>query len=180
MTRAFFPPVRARHAGLLALLAAGTALAAPVKLGNLPVSVEPNSKLLTLTPAGIRSAFPSASGRPGAVFMTEDRKVSVALEWRTGKLAPNEVERLVTQFPAVIRAQVPGVKALKAELLPLSGRNWAQFVFTTPGQGDDLRRELLMTSAGGRILVVTVAGNVRDYSRNEATVRGFLSGLRVN
>ncbi|AXG98626.1 hypothetical protein ACTQ9L_06550 [Deinococcus wulumuqiensis] len=185
MTRAFPISLRALRAGAvragaLGLLLVGLASAAPLKLSNLPVTVEPSAKLLTLTPAGIRSAFPSAAGRPGAVFMTEDRKVSVALEWRTGKLAPNEVEKLVAQFPTVIRAQVPGVKALKANLVQLGGKPWAQFIFTTPGQGDDLRRELLMTSAGGRILVMTIAGNVRDYSRNETLIRSFASSVRVN
>ncbi|AAF10821.1 hypothetical protein [Deinococcus radiodurans] len=180
MTRAFPISMRALRVSALGFLIAGLASAAPLKLSNLPVTVEPNEKLLTLTPAGIRSAFPSAAGRPGAVFMTEDRKVSVALEWRAGKLAPNEVEKLVAQFPAVIRAQVPGVKALKADLVQLGGRSWAQFIFTTPGQGDDLRRELLMTSAGGRILVMTIAGNVRDYSRNEALIRNFAGNVRVN
>ncbi|MDO4246113.1 MAG: hypothetical protein Q4C89_08830 [Deinococcus sp.] len=185
MTRAFSISLRAlrpqaTRLSVLALLTAGLSLAAPLKLSNLPVTVEPSPKLLTLTPAGIRSAFPSATGRPGAVFMTEDRKVSVALEWRTGKLAPNEVEQLVKQFPAVIRSQVPGIKALKSDMVQLGGKPWAQFIFTTPGQGDDLRRELLMTSAGGRILVMTIAGNVRDYSRNEALIRSFANSVRVN
>lgn len=162
----------------LSLLA--PALAAPVKLSNLPVSVEPSAKLLTLTDAGIRSAFPSAAGRPDAVFMTEDRKVSVAFEWRDGKLAPNEVEKLVTQFPGVIRAQVPGIKTLKAGLVQMGGSPWAQFVFTTPGQGDDLRRELMMTSVGGRVLVLTIAGNVKDYSRNEAVIRTLTGSVRLN
>src|SRR6476469_9733624 len=70
----------------------GTAAGAtPVKLANLPLSVEPNARLLTLSTEGIRTAFPAAAGRPDAVFMTEDRTVSVAFEWRTSKLAVNEI-----------------------------------------------------------------------------------------
>lgn len=169
-----------RPLALAAPLLLGLAAAAPVRLGTLPVTVEPDAKLLSLTPAGIRSAFPSASGRPDAVFLTEDRKVSVAFEWRSGKLAPNEIDKLVAQFPAVIRAQVPGVKALKADLTQVGGKPWAQFIFTTPGQGDDLRRELMMTSVGGRILVLTIAGNVKDYSRHEGLIRGFVGSVRTN
>ncbi len=162
------------------LFSLGLAAAVPVKLGNIPVTVESSPKLLTLTDAGIRKAFPSAAGRPDAVFLTDDRKVSVAFEWRDGKLAPNEVDKLVTQFPAVIKAQIPSLKSLKSNMVQLSGKPWAQFVFTTPGQGDDLRRELLMTSVGGRVLVMTIAGNLKDYSRNETTIRGLASSVRVN
>ncbi|MBZ9749355.1 hypothetical protein K7W42_00625 [Deinococcus sp. HMF7604] len=166
---------------LTALLTATTAASAvPVKLGSVPVTVEPNAKLLTLSAAGIRTAFPSAAGRPDAVFMTEDRKVSVAFEWRTSKLAQTEVAKLVEQFPGVIRAQVPNVKTLKASLVQLGGSPWAQFVFTTPGQGDELRRELMVTSVAGRMLVVTIAGNVKDYSKNEAVVRNLTNSVRVN
>ncbi|SMB93831.1 hypothetical protein [Deinococcus hopiensis] len=157
-----------------------SAVAAPVKLGSLPVTLEPNAKLLTLNEAGIVKAFPSVAGRPEFVFLTEDRKVSVAFEWRQGKLTPNQVPDLVAQFPAVIRAQVPNVKSLKANVLQIGGTPWAQFVFTTPTQGDELRRELLMTSAEGRILVVTIAGNVKDYSRNEAVLRTLTGSVRVN
>lgn len=165
---------------LAATLTLGAASAVPVKLGNVPVTVEPNAKLLTLSAAGIRTAFPSAAGRPNAVFMTEDRKVSVAFEWRESKLNRTEVGKLVEQFPSVIRAQVPNVKSLKANLLQVSGTPWAQFIFTTPGQGDELRRELLVTSAGGRMLVVTIAGNMKDYARNEAVVRTLTNSVRVN
>lgn len=166
---------------LLASASLGSlAAAVPVKLGNLPLSLEPNAKLFTLSDAGIRQAFPSAAGRPDAVFLTEDRKVSVAFEWRTSKLAVNEIDKLVAQFPAVIRTQVPNIKSLKASTLQLGGTPWAQFVFTTPSSGDDLRRELLVTSLDGRMLVVTIAGNLKDYSRNESVVRNLANSVRLN
>ena len=157
----------------------GAALAAPIKLGTLPLTLEPNARLLTLNDAGIAKAFPSAAGRPDAVFLTEDGKVSVALEWRESRLTPAQVPDLVRQFPSVLRAQVPNIKALKANVVEIGGTPWAQFVFTTPGQGDDLRREFLMTSAQGRLLVVTIAGNVKDYSRNETVIRNLANSFRV-
>lgn len=163
----------------LGLSASSLALAATIKVGDLPITAESSPKLLVLTDAGIRKAFPAAAGRPDAVFLTEDRKVSVAFEWREGKLALNEVDKLVTQFPAVIRAQVPNIKSLKSNVVQLNGKPWAQFVFTTPGQGDDLRRELLMTSVGGRVLVMTIAANVKDYSRNEGLVKTFMESVRA-
>lgn len=156
------------------------ALAAPVKLHTVPVTVEPNARLLTLSDAGIAKAFPTASSRPDAVFMTEDRKVTVAFEWRDGRLAPAQVSDLVTQFPAVIRAQVPNVKTLRASLVQVGGTPWAQFVFTTPGQGDDVRREFLITSVQGRTLVVTIAANTGDYSRNETVVRNLVNSVRLS
>lgn len=158
----------------------GAAHAAPIKLNGLPVTVEPNAKLLTLPPESIAKAFPSAAGRPDAVFVTEDRKVTISFEWRQGKLAPNEIEKLAAQFPAVIRAQVPNLKTLKSGVVQQGGTSWAQFVFTTPGRGDDMRRELLVTSLSGRMLVLTVAGNVKDYSRNEAVVRNLAGTVRLN
>lgn len=165
---------------LAGLMTSTVATAVPVKLGTLPLSLEPNAKLLFLSEEGIRSAFPSAAGRPDAVFMTEDRKVSVAFEWRSSKLAVNEVEKLVAQFPAVIRSQVPNIKSLKSELVQVGGAPWAQFVFTTPSTGDDLRRELLVTSLSGRMLVLTIAGNLKDYSRNETVVRALANSVRLN
>lgn len=158
----------------------GAAAAVPVKLNALPVTVEPDARLFTLTPQGIAKVYPNATGRPDAVFLTEDRKVTVSFEWRQGKLAANEVSKLIEQFPAVIRAQVPNLKTLKSSLVQQGGTNWAQFVFTTPGRGDDMRRELLVTSLEGRMLVLTVAGNVKDYSRNEAVVRNLTSNVRLN
>ena len=86
----------------------------------------------------------------------------------------------MAQFPAVIRAQVPNVKTLKSSLVQVGGSPWAQFVFTTPGQDDDLRRELMVTSAGGRMLVLTIAGKVKDYSRNEAVIRNLTNSVRLN
>lgn len=169
---------------LLILLAAGllsgSVLAAPVKLQTIPVTLDPGTRLLTLNDAGIAKAFPSAAGRPDAVFLTEDRRVSMAFEWREGRLTAAQVPDLVAQFPAVIRAQVPGIKTLRAGVVQIGGAPWAQFVFTTSGKGDDLRRELLMTSAQGRILVVTIAGNVKDYSRNEPVIRALTNSVRVN
>ncbi|GAA5502173.1 hypothetical protein Dxin01_01912 [Deinococcus xinjiangensis] len=168
-----------RTLSLLALTL-GTAFAAPMQLGSLPVTVESSPKLLVLTDKGIRSAFPSAAGRPDAVFLSEDRKVTVAFEWRDGKLAPNEIDKLAAQYPAVIRAQVPNIKTLKAGTVEMNGKQWAQFVFTTPGQGDDLRREQLITSLGGRLFVVTVAAKVKDYSKNEDTIRALTGSIRLN
>lgn len=165
------------NVALLGLL--GMASATPVKLNDLPVQVEVNSKLYKLTTDGIRAIFPSAAGRPDAVFMTADRKVSVAFEWREGKLAPNEVGLLVKQFPAVIRAQVPNVTKLDSDLIKVGSKPWAKFVMTTPSKGDQLRRELLMTSASGRILVVTIAGNVKDYVRNQAVIQKLTKSIKV-
>lgn len=165
------------NVALLGML--GMANATPVKLNNLPVQIEVNSKLYKLTTEGIRAVFPSAAGRPDAVFMTADRKVSVAFEWRNGKLAPNEVKLLVKQFPAVIRAQVPNVTKLDSNLIKVGSTPWAQFVMITPGKGDKLRRELLMTSASGRTLVVTIAGNVQDYTRNQAVIQNLTSSIKV-
>lgn len=165
---------------LLSIFALAVAQAAPVRVGDLPMTVEGSSQMLTLTDADIRAAFPSAAGRPDAVFRTSDRKVSVAFEWREGKLAPNEVEKLVTQYPPIIKAQVPSLKTIKSGVVQMGGKPWAQFIFTTPGRGDDLRRELLMTSVGGRVLLITVAGNVKDFSRNETAVKALEDSLRFS
>lgn len=169
---------------LLTLTAAavlsGAALAAPVKLQTVPITLEPNARLLTLNDAGIAKAFPSAAGRPEAVFLTEDRKVSVAFDWREAPLETAGVTDLVNRFSANLRGQVPNLKTLRSAVVQVGGQPWGQIIFTTPGQGDDRRHEMLLTSAGGRLLVVTIAGNVKDYSRNENLIRNLASSLRVN
>lgn len=164
----------------LALLGAPAALAAPLKLQNVPVTVDTNPKLYVLNDAGIARAFPSAAGRPEAVFLTEDRKVTVAFDWREAALAPGGVAALTENFAAGLRTQVPNLKTIRSAAVQVGGHPWGQIIFTAPGQGDDRRFEMLLTSAGGRLLVVTIASNVRDYSRNENLVRNFASSLRVN
>lgn len=164
----------------LALLGTPAALAAPLKLQNVPVTVESSPKLYVLNDAGIAKAFPSAAGRPEAVFLTEDRKVTVAFDWREAQLAPAGVAALTNEFAAGLRTQVPNLKTIKSAAVQVGGHPWGQIIFTTPGQGDDRRFEMLVTSAGGRLLVVTIASNVKDYSRNENVVRNLASSLRVN
>lgn len=164
----------------LALLGTPAALAAPLRLQNVPVTVESNPKLYVLNDAGIAKAFPSAAGRPEAVFLTEDRKVTVAFDWREAALAPNGVAALTESFVAGLRTQVPNLKTVRSAAVQVGGHPWGQIIFTTPGQGDDRRFEMLLTSAGGRLLVVTIASSVKDYSRNENLIRNFASSLRVD
>lgn len=144
-----------------------------------PVVVQLNERFLSLTPEGIRSIFPIAAGRPDAVFMTRDRKVSIAFEWRRGKLKTNEVKQLLTQFPPLLKRQVPDAQQLKSRLLTFAGRSWAQFVFTTPRQGGELRRELLMTSVKGRLFVITIAGKTKDYKQYATDIQQLMNGMKV-
>ncbi|RJF73447.1 MULTISPECIES: hypothetical protein [Deinococcus] len=148
------------------------------KVGDLPLAVDLGPKVSMLNDAWIRKAYPRFDGRPDAVFRTEDGRVTMTFQWREAKLAPSEVERLATEYPAVLKSQVPGLKTLKANVMQLNGKNWAQIILTAPGQSDDLRRELLMTSLKGRMLVVTIQSNVKDFARNEAQVRAFTSSLK--
>lgn len=169
--------------GLSALLAASLlsapAFATPTKLGTLPVTLEPGSKLFVLSDAGIQKAFPSGN-RPDAVFVSKDSKVSLSFEWRTTKLAATDLNTMLTQFPAVIRAQVPGIKSLKQQTVTLNGDQWADFVFVAPGKAGDVRRELLITSAQGRMLVLTISSTLADYGKNEADVQALTNSLKIN
>lgn len=163
---------------LFGLLGTGLAQAATAQLINLPLSVETSDTLLTLTPAAIQKIYPSQS-RPEAVFLTNDKKVSMGFEWRQASLKPNEVSSLVSQFPAVIKAQVPGLKTLSPKMLTIQGIPWAQFVYTLPGKNGDLRREMLVTSAKGRMLILNIDSSVKDYSSNNSAVRTFVNGIKV-
>ena len=157
-------------------------LAVPAKLGNLPVSFEPSTKLMVLNDAGIQKVFPSGN-RPDAVLLSGDSKVSMAFEWRDAKLATNDVNTMLAQFPAVIRSQVPGIKTLKQQLVNMNGNSWADFVFVTAGKtatSGDVRREMLITSAQGRMLVLTISSSMVDYARNEADVKAVTSSIRLN
>jgi hypothetical protein len=157
-------------------------LAVPAKLGNLPVSFEPSTKLMVLNDAGIQKVFPSGN-RPDAVLLSGDSKVSMAFEWRDAKLATGDVNTMLAQFPAVIRSQVPGIKTLKQQMVNMNGNSWADFVFVTAGKtaaSGDVRREMLITSAQGRMLVLTISSNVADYAKNEADVKAVTSSIRLN
>ncbi len=164
---------------LLTSVFVSAAAAAPIRLGNLPLSVEPGEKLLLLTDAAIQKTF-GAANRPDAVFFSSDKKVSMAFEWRDIKLANADVNTMLDKFPAVIRSQVPGVKTMKQQLLSLNGNSWADFVFVAPGKAGDVRREMLITSAQGRMLVLTISSNLADYSRNEADVKAMTDSIRLN
>lgn len=149
------------------------------KIGDLPMTVELGSKMSMLNDTWIRKAYPRFEGRPDAVFRTDDGRVTMTFQWREAKLAPTEVERLAAEYPAVLKSQVPGLKTLKANVVQLNGKNWAQVILTAPGQSDDLRREMLMTSLKGRMLVVTIQSSVKDFSKNETQVRAFTSSLKA-
>lgn len=164
---------------LFGLLATSLAQAATAKLPNLPLSVETSDTLLTLTPAAIQKIYPAQS-RPEAVFLTNDKKVTMGFEWRQTSLNPSEVSGLVSQFPAVIKAQVPGLKTLSPKLLTIQGIPWAQFVYTLTGKNGDLRREMLVTSANGRMLILNVDSSMKDYSANDIAVRTFVNGIKVS
>ena len=163
----------------LSLCTAALAQTSTIKIGDLPMSVDLGGKISMLNDAWIRKAYPRFEGRPDAVFRTEDGKVTTTFQWREAKLAPTEVERLAAEYPAVLKSQVPGLKTLKSGVVQLNGKNWAQVILTAPGQSDDLRREMLMTSLKGRMLVVTIQSNVKDFSRNEAQLRAFTSSLKA-
>ncbi len=175
-----------RHASILLagmlVLSTNKALAETLKLDPMPVSVESNDKMLMLNEAGIKTVYPSALGRPNKVFVTPDHKVSVAFEWRNSQLAPNEVNKLSRQFPAVIRSQVPDLKSLKSGTTRVGGTSWARFIFTTSSTipTEEMRSEMMVTSAGGRMLVVTIAGTAKDYAANQTVVRGLVSSIKVN
>ena len=164
---------------LLTSALAFTASAAPIKLTNLPISLEPGDKLFVLSDAGIQKAFPTGN-RPDAVFLSKDSKLSLTFEWRATKLGSADVNTMLTQFPTVIRAQVPGIKSLKQQALNLNGDTWADFVFVAPGKTGDVRREMLITSAQGRMLVLTISSNLSDYGKNEADVQALTSSIRLN
>ena len=150
------------------------------KLPNLPLSIAPSDALLKLSDEGILKAFPSGN-RPEAVLLSSDSKVTMSFEWRDTKLAPADVATMLTRFPAIIKSQVPGIKSLKQQMLPLNGTNWADFVFVAPGRSGDVRREMLITSAQGRMLVLTISSNLLDYTaKNEAAVRTLTNSLRVD
>ncbi len=161
------------------LMATGLAQAATAQLSNLPLSVETSDTLLTLTPAAIQKIYPSQS-RPEAVFLTNDKKVTMGFEWRQAALKPGEVSGLVSQFPAVIKSQVAGLKTLTPKLLTIQGTPWAQFIYTLAGKNGDLRREMLVTSAQGRMLILNVDSSVKDYSTNDIAVRTFVNGIKLS
>ncbi|WP_261664062.1 hypothetical protein [Deinococcus sp. Marseille-Q6407] len=165
--------------------ALGASVGAPVLAASatqntgLPVSIQKDNRFLILSNAGIARAFPNAATRPDAVFMTRDRKVSVSLEYRSSTLRPNEVTALLTQYPPVLRRQLPGIKSLNADIVRSGGNQWAQFVMTLPGQNGDRRLEQRLTSVQGRPLVVTIDGSAAGYKANETAVRNLVNSIQV-
>jgi hypothetical protein len=164
---------------LLASALLSTVWAAPVKLGNLPLSLEAGNKLMVLNDTGIQKIFPTGN-RPDAVMLSSDKKVSLAFEWRDIKLTKSDVNVMLAQFPAVIRAQVPGIKTLSQNLINMNGSTWADFVFVASGKAGDVRREMLITSAQDRMLVLTISSNVADYPKNEPDVKALTGSIRLN
>ncbi|GGJ63618.1 hypothetical protein [Deinococcus aquiradiocola] len=166
--------------GLTALVGtASLAHAATSPIPNLPLSLDTGERLQMLTDKGVQKIFP-AGNRPEAVFLSPDSKLSLAFEWRDAKLNKADVATMLTQFPTVIRAQVPGIKSLKQQMVTLNGNEWADFVFVAPSRTGDVRREMLITSAQGRMLVLTISSTIADYSKNEADVKAFTNSIKLN
>ena len=147
---------------------------------GLPVSIQKDNRFLILSEAGIARAFQNAATRPDAVFVTRDRKVTISLEYRSSTLRPNEITSLLTQYPTVLRRQLPGIKTLNADIVRAGGNQWAQFVMTLPGKnGTERRLEQLMTSVGNRPMVVTIDSSNDGYKANEVAVRNLVNSIQV-
>lgn len=163
---------------VLALVALGGAAAQQVDVPGVPVSFSAPAGLRALTQEQLRTVYQNRAV-PAAVYTTDDRRVTVVFEYRQTPLRPAEVAPLVSAFGSVIRNRMPGVLRLQQDLIKIQGNDWAQFVYTTPGADGENRHEMLVTSANGRMLVVTVASTLRDYNRNEAALLGLTRTLRV-
>lgn len=163
---------------VMALVALGSAAAQQVDVPGVPVSFSAPAGLRALSQEQLRTVYQNRNV-PAAVYTTEDRRVTVVFEYRNVPLRPAEVPALVSSFGSVIRSSMRGVLRLNQELLNIQGNPWAQFVFTTPGQDGENRQEMLVTSANGRMLVVSIASSLRDYQRNEATVLGLTRSMRI-
>lgn len=147
---------------------------------GLPVSIQKDDRFLILSGAGLVKAFPKADTRPDIVFVTKDRQVTIALEYRNTALRTNEITTLKTAYPAVLRRQMPSIKTLNADIVRAGGNQWAQFVMTLPGKnGTERRLEQLMTSVGNRPLVVTIDGTSAGYKANETAVRNLVNSIQV-
>lgn len=163
---------------LLALALLSGSLAGALPIAQLPLSADVPDKMLSLTPQGIAQIYPQ-NNRPAAVFLSADKKVSISLEQRRTPLKPQDIGVLVGQYPAVIKAQVPGLSSLVSRQLTINGVPWAQFVYTLPVKGGERRRETLLGSADGKLLMVNVDSTVNDYNKNQVDVRGFINSLQV-
>ncbi len=163
--------------GLTALLL-GSVQALTFKIGNLPLSADMGDKMLSLSPEAIAKIYPQ-NNRPEAVYLTPDKKVSLAFDQRRTALKPNEIGGLVAQYPAIIKAQVPNLKSLVSKQVTIGGAPWAQFVYTLPSSAGERRRETLLSSADGKLLMLNIDSTTADYNKNQVQVRSFINSLKA-
>lgn len=160
-------------------LAAQTAAQAKQAAG-LPISIQQDNRFLILSEQGIVGAFPNPAARPDVVLVTRDKQVTVALEYRNTALRPNELTSLLTQYPPVLRQQLPALQSLNADIIRAGGTQWAQFVMTMPAaKGGTRRLEQLITSVNNRPLVVTIDSSAGGYQANETAVRNLVNSIQV-
>ena len=146
---------------------------------GLPISIQKDDRFLLLSGAGLARAFPNAATRPDVVFVTQDRKVTISLEYRTTSLRAGEITTLLTQYPTVLRRQLPTISTLNTDIVRAGGNQWAQFVMTLPTQNGERRLEQLITSVNNRPMVVTIAGMTDGYKANETAVRNLINSIQV-
>lgn len=163
---------------VLGLMLLGCVSAQALQVGTLPLVADTPGKLLSLSPEAIAQIYPQ-NNRPEAVYLTADKKVSLAFEQRSAPLKPGEISGLVGQYPAIIKSQVPGLKSLVSKQLTIGGTPWAQFVYTLPGKDGERRRETLLGSVGGKLLMLNVDSTTADYSKNQVEVRSFINSLHM-
>lgn len=161
-------------AGLLGV--SGLAQAERVPVPGVPVTVDLPATARQLNSAQIQKAFPGQSA-PQAVFTTDDQRVVMSFEWRMSRLLPQELAKLDTDFAKVIASKNP--KSFTHRLISINGSPWAQFIFVTAGRNGDVRNELLVTSAAGRTLLVTVNATVADYTKNQKVAQAITNSLKL-
>lgn len=148
---------------------------------TLPLSLATDARFLSLSETGIARLFPNASTRPAAVFVTQDRGLTVTIEYRRNvTFTPEQLTAMLSSMPAAIAQKDPKAKDVTSDMLAIGGAQWAQFVHHTEKNGTERRVEQLYASVKGRPVVITISGSSAAYEKNKAAARNLINSLRLD
>lgn len=139
-----------------ALLAAPSAASAEEveMLGGL-VRMDVPEEFIPMPPDLLRAKFPGlASGSDVFSSLTGDATVGAHL---SDVPFPDDVAAARPALAAALAAARPDLRWLENGLVAANGRFWIRCAFVSPGPDGESRTDMLATSAGGKLLLISVS-----------------------
>lgn len=159
-------------------LAAAPASAEEVEmLGDL-LRMDVPEEFVPMPPDLRRAKFPGLPDAGSEIFCSPDGAFTVSAHL-TDVPFPDDVPAARAILAARMRAAHPGIRLVGDSLAAIGGRFWARCALISPGRDGESRTDMLATSAGGRLLIVSVSAPADADAAWRARAEEMLRGVRL-